>query len=628
MHKCLRTIALALALLWFTSCASGYNYKIRAAHEAYYQGRYQEALELIEKVKPANRDELLYLLDKGMFLHAAGKYAESNKVLTQAEELSDVFVVKSVSREVAGTLWSEEAIEYAGDKHERIMIPVIRMLNYIMLNDWNDALVEVRRLLLIAEKVYGTSKELKNAFAIYLSAIIWETLGQVNDALISYNRLQKHEKKAPYYGHDIKSTRAKLGLGSPLPPKNSLAWQASKNYRRHKSELIIITEVGRAPLYVSEYMNVGLYNISAPTIRFYPQYFRSAKIIVDGKEMGITYPFYNVFEDIMIALQDRQKRSFIRKMIKIPVQTGLYAASLELMDEDETESKIAGIGLGILALSMAMAEKADERSWRTLPAEFGIGRFYLKPGKHEIEIQPIGVGANIKREITIEKGKPQVLLLRFPQSQTYAQRGTRTKEVEYLTDLKSKAIELKEETLKDPKDGNAKIDLAYNQIKQGNYNVKHLLISGLDKGGSVKRGTMGLIIIYVLNEKYERSIKWIDKSMDKKIAPENVLSFYEDVAHYMLGITGKPDVSITPTEERNLTNAFHYYLLGLIDEKSKNYGDAAYNFMLAYKYGLIGKKVEKKLTLNFKKTDKDFKKSSRGTEIATEFSELYLTYHP
>lgn len=626
MRQTLASIALGICLMWLTSCASGYNYGARAAHEAYYQGRYEEALKLIEKVKPSHKDELLYLMDKGMILHAAGEYKESNKILAQAEELSDVFVIKSVSREVAGTFWSEETIEYAGDKHERIIIPVIRMLNYIMLNDWDEALVEVRRLLLVAEKVYGSSQELENAFAIYISAVIWETLGQVNDALISYSRLQKHEKKAPYYGHDIKTTRAKLGLNAPLPPSGSLAWQTSKNYRKYKGELIVIAEAGRAPLYVSEYMNVGLYNISVPTVRFFPQYLRSAKVLVDGKEVGVTYPFYNIFEDIMIALKDRQKRSFVRKMIKIPVQTGLYAASLELLDEEDTESKIAGAGLGILALSMAISEKADERSWRTLPAELQIGRFYLKPGRHEIEIQPIGFGTNITREVLIEEGKPHVLLLIFPQSQAYALRGTPS-EYEYRTDLKSKEKTIREEIRKDPKDGNAKINLAYNLMEQGNYNVESLLKSGLDNGGNNKRGIKGLIIVYMVNGKYEKALKWIDKGMDEKIASEDELSFYEEAAHCALDITSEPDISITPTEEKDINNAFNYYLLGLIDEKLQKYGDAAYNFMLAYKYGLIGEPIEQKLTVNFRKTDREFKESDRGTEIASQFSNLYLTYH-
>jgi len=499
-----------LITLCLTSCVSNYNLKAQFAHAAYHEGRYEAALSLIEKVKPAGRDRLLYLMDKGMIAHAAGKYGESNKVLTEAEDLSDALSAKSISRETAATLWSEEATEYGGEKYERTMIPVIRMLNYIMQDEWDEALVEVRRLLTIAEKIYGDPKELSNAFAIYLSAVIWETLGQINDALISYNQLTKHKKDVPYYGYDANFLRSKLGITAELPPGGSTAWTTSGNYRKNKGELLVIAEAGRSPIFVAETATNLLFTVSMPELYTFPQVLKSVKVSIDGKDAGRTYPFYNILEDIMKALKDRQKRSFIRKMIKLPVQTGLYAAGGELMKQDDTESKIAGIGLALLALSMSVSEKADERSWRTLPAQFQLGRFYLPAGRHEIEISPGGGGDQIKRTVEIAEGKPAVLLIAYPQS----------------SDVPTKIAEPK----------------------------------------------------------------------------------------------GKQ------TMEADMAKAREFYEAGENAEDSKDYEEAADNYMLAYKCG--DESAAEKVIETYKMTSDSFKKSDRGLEIANEFADSYLTSNP
>lgn len=562
MRQFIKIIWPAAALLWLTSCASTYNLKARAAHEAYHRGNYENALVLIDKVHPAGKDELLFLLDKGMILHAAGKFAESNKVLTKAEEVSDAFAGKYASQEVAATLWSEEARQYGGEKYERLLIPVIRMLNYIMMDQWEEALVEVRRLNLNSEKILGGQKELGNAFSIYLSAIVWEALGHINDALIAYSRLEYHKKNVPYYGHDITATRAPLGLSNPLPAKNKIAWEKSKDYRKKTGELIVVAEAGRSPEFESEYVSTGLLTLSMPVLKAYPTYFKSAKVLIDGKDAGRTYTFYNILDDITVALKDRQKRSMIRKMIKMPIQTALYAASIELMSSDDTESQIAGAGLAILALSMAMTEKADERSWRTLPGEIQIGRFYVSPGRHEVEIIPEGTTTHLKRTFEIETGAPSVWLVKYPQS------GSRPESITVPVQEKPRKVEMTAATT------------------------------------------------YVINGNYEKALK------------EKTLSAFQREGLLYIKDKGSRPQLIEPGEEKNGQNALSYFVLGLIYEHDKDFEEAAWNYMQAYKYGLAGKKIERKVIDSYGKTDEDFRKSKKGLDIAFEFADLYLSLNP
>ncbi|MFH1874697.1 MAG: hypothetical protein ABH859_05885 [Pseudomonadota bacterium] len=611
-----RLFSTAIIIVTLCGCVSSYNKKAASAHNAYHQGDYQKALELIEKMKPRSRDELLYLLDKGIILHAAEEYQQSNQVLQKAEELSDIFTIKSLSRETSATLWSEEAVEYAGDKHERLMIPVICMLNYIMLDDWDGALVEVRKLQTLAEKIYGDPRDLKNGFSLYLSAIVWETMGKINDAQITYSRINKHNLSVPYYGEDLKKIRAKLNLQTQLPDQKSLAWQVSPNYRQYPGQLIVLTKAGQSPIYVSETVSTGLYTLAMPVAKGFPQNFNSAKVIIDGKEMGQTYPFYNIVQDILLAQQERQKRSLVRKMVKVPVQTGLYVASAELMEE-ETEKQLAGLGLGLLGLTMSAAEQADERSWRTLPAQFGIGRFYLKPGEHEIEIIPQGLGKPLKQTVNIEPGKPQVILLNVAQASTsYPQPLTTKTENPDLSNLQ-------EETAINSNQGELKLDSALTKIKQGDYHVQDLVLAGINQGGSTTKAAMITVISEMVRGNYQQALPWIEKS------DLVYRDYYANVCKYLLRkiVPWPRPNQIKTTDERDLINAFNYFTFGLLDESHERFQAATLNYFNAYRFGLIGKPVSDKLATAYIKSPPEFKQSKQGEDIASQFAEIYVTSH-
>ncbi|MDO8644128.1 MAG: hypothetical protein Q7S00_04065, partial [bacterium] len=353
--------------LTITACASNYNSRAQSAHQAYFRGDYDRALQKIDSIKVSPRDRLLYLLDKGMILQGAGRYKESNQILTQAEDLSEELSIKSVSRETASTFWSEEGRDYAGDKEERTMIPVVRMLNYLMMEDWDGALVEVRHTLTLVEKIYANRESFENGFTTYLSGILWESLGYLNDALIDYKKLGKTE--LPYYANDLQNLGRRLELAVSLPPSGSPAWDKTKDYRQKKGELIVIAPVGRAPIYISEGGSIGYYTVMVPTIAEFSPSVTSVRVLVNQTEVGKTVSFYKTVEGMRKGLKERRKRTLARKVIKMTTQTGLYTTGAILMSDDDSIGKqLAGLGLEFLSFSMSAADKADERSWRTLPA--------------------------------------------------------------------------------------------------------------------------------------------------------------------------------------------------------------------------------------------------------------------
>jgi len=614
--------ALALTLvISLGACASSYHARAQSAHNAYFRGDYGRALELIEKVKPARRDRLLYLLDKGMILHAAGEYEESNRVLEQAEDLGEQLYAKSITRETAATLWSEEARDYPGERHELAMIPTIRMLNYIMLDEWDEALVEVRRLGNTVEKVYGTEHEFSNAFSIYLSALIWEAMGQINDALIDYKRLARQDARVPYYGNDLRATSRRLAMPVKLPQEGSIAWRKSPRYREKPGELIVIAAAGRSPGFESDWVSTGYFTVSMPTIVTYGSEPSNAKVLVDGKEAGTTYPFYNIAQDIMVALKERAKRSLVRKMVKLSVQTGLYAGGAILMESDEVEHQLAGLAMSILALSMAATDKADERSWRTLPANFQIGRFYLEPGPHEVEVVPEGGGTPIRQSITVSRDRPSVTLARFGGSWTTASREETAGEAQVS---KAREKEIAREVRLNPGDGDLKLKLARARIEGGQYDVESLVRRGMDQGGSKHEGTFLMTAASTLRKRYPDALEWARRGV--KEGSGSHYAYYVKSLEYISGNRANPPKAEGPelTDEETLENAFNHYMVGLVHERSGDNDDATDDFARAYECGLRGETVLERIVGNYKLTDEFYKKSEKGVDTITDFADSFV----
>lgn len=625
---------LLLGLFWaaglsLTSCASGYQAKVRPIHQAYQRGNYDKALLQIDQLKPSPRDRLLYLLDKGMVLQAAGRYEESNKVLTEAEDLSELLSIKSVSRETAATFWSEEAREYPGDPHERVMIPVVRMLNYLLLGNWDGALVELRRTLHLFEKVYGGIQNSDNGFVLYLSSIIWEAAGHLNDALIDLNRMNAGKSSAPYYAKDIKFLSQRLGLAAPLPPADHPSWTTTARYREERGQLVVVAPLGQAPIFRSESVSTGYFTVAMPVLKVSTPRISYATVSVDGEPRGRTYPFYRTVEESLKALRDRRKQSFKRKMAKVTVQTGLYAVSQKLLDDDSTGGQVAGLGLGLLSLSMSAAEKADERSWITLPAEWHLARFYLSEGEHEVVVSPAGGSLpDLTRTVKISREKPTVIVARFTEDSSGGEVISSAGSTR-IQKLKEREEELERNAGRETGNGSLLIELARTRLALGQYDLEPLILKGMKRGGDPGEGIWMLVLLNVVKNEYNEALRWAEKGADLQGGDKDLFRFYREELTFLKGSQKKTNLGrrIPTNKNFDLANGFHHYLAGLNDEKGKDFEAATKKFVEAYGKGLIGKPIEDKIMATLEKTEPKFKKSAEGMALYDKFARVYLETH-
>jgi len=85
-------------------------------------------------------------------------------------------------------LSNDLTLPYEGEDFETVLINVVAALNYVLLNQWDDALVEARKvdhkLNVINDRYDKKNVYKEDAFARYLSGILYEGKGELNDAFI------------------------------------------------------------------------------------------------------------------------------------------------------------------------------------------------------------------------------------------------------------------------------------------------------------------------------------------------------------------------------------------------------------------------------------------------------------
>ena len=172
-----RSIALGFGLtLVLLSLACASPRKVNEEMLAFMQaGDHLAAVAVLDQAKDSaygDKNELLYHLERGMQLHYAGEYAESNASFHAATRLAEELYAVSISGEVATFMVNDNARPYYGQNFERALVHAFSALNYHELGQADEALVEVRQLNYLLRKltVDGESNTYDDdAFAHYLA---------------------------------------------------------------------------------------------------------------------------------------------------------------------------------------------------------------------------------------------------------------------------------------------------------------------------------------------------------------------------------------------------------------------------------------------------------------------------
>jgi hypothetical protein len=380
--------------------------------------QYSQALEYI-KNNPnlyGKKNELLYLLDKGLIEHLAEDYTASIETFAEAQKKFDELYTESVTDIAQTWIFNDYSAAYRGEDFERVQINIFQSINYLMTGQYDDALVEARdvdsKLNAINFQYESDQKNVykEDAFARFLMGILYEikpTGNNLNDSFISYSIAEKT------YAGDYNQN---YGLNTPELLKENLLSTAKfmgffefSKYRtkfkssefmplkdkQEKAEVYLIQYNGLSPIKKETQITVPTFDNNLVKIAF-PEYSQRPYGVSSSRFLAKTSGGEVYYSDTELA-QDIGKiaqKNLERRKMRYIAKSALRATGRYLIEKKQTENikkKKGNVAADLFSFVSKMynliIEQADLRCWQTLPDQIRIARIVLDPGKYDFVLE-------------------------------------------------------------------------------------------------------------------------------------------------------------------------------------------------------------------------------------------------
>lgn len=417
------------------------------------------------------RNRLLYSMDRGMTLHLAGDYVQSNNLLEQASLEVERLYTRTIRTETAAFLTNDNMLPYEGDPYEHVMINVIKALNYAAMGQLTEAVVEARqidhRLNVLSDSAKGKDGYREDAFARYLTGVLYEATGDLNDAFIAYRKAYEIYESTrgwtrtpipPMLRGDLLRTTDALHMTTEFEEYRrqfpDTAW-VSLQGNPDLAQVVVISYNGRAPR--KEELNLDLpvslsalqlvllnrgvihasdrqerrvadsvlYGLNGRVVRVAvprlvpqkTQVLHESITLVPRTGTPITGESQLVYNGTALAeksLSDRMPGITTKAVARAAMKFAAAEAATRGTQHavNKGDAQWVGLLVSLLAHGLAVAsEVADTRSWRTLPDEIQISRLWVPAGEYESRIQPV-----VRNGRAPQAGMSRTLVLRAGQT--------------------------------------------------------------------------------------------------------------------------------------------------------------------------------------------------------------------
>jgi len=422
-------IAFFLFILLAAGCATYYQ-KNLLFQENFAKGAIEEANKILDRNKKAATDKnrLLYFWQKGVVLQMLEEYEQSNRFFEEAYRFSEDYR-KSYSLEAVSLLVNPTIKPYAGEDHELVLMHYFMALNYLRMNQFDEALVECRRInnkLNLLNDRYEKKKNRykRDAFAMNLMGIAYEASGELNNAFIAYRNAYEayDEDYRKYFGGEppLQLKKDLLRTAYLNGFTEELEWFEQKtgmNYlpqKKEGAELIFFWHNGLGPVKSEWSLNLMIekgqggfvifkndeYGMSFPfplpssrngsgglgSLKFvraaFPKYLERKPYFLGGELLagGEKYQLEtaeNINRIAFKTLEDRMLREMGNSLMRL---------ALKQAAERQVRKKNENLGV-LLSVVNAATEKADTRNWQTLPYSISYARIPLQEGNNPVKLK-------------------------------------------------------------------------------------------------------------------------------------------------------------------------------------------------------------------------------------------------
>ncbi len=408
-------LLLVLLLLSVSGCAS-YSNSFAPIAADLAKDDLNGALSLLDKAKTPGRDRLLFLMNRGMLLRMQGEFESSNEMFSAAKQVVEELNALSLREQSTALAINDGTRSYAGAPYEQVMLNLYSAMNYLALGQLNQARVEALQVDLrlgeLADRSLGALFE-SDPFGRYLTALIYESGGEQSDAMIAYRSAyeayRQHQKSYPLdlprqLKLDLLRTSEALGLveeNHQYAKEFDLKSWPNSEVLRQQGELIFLFNNGLAPIKIEQSVTLPvpprgqLVRVTLPAYLRRPASFSKARLRIGGLEV-VTETFENI-EEMAIAELERNQPAILARA------TARVMLKYQMSKQAGKQNDLAGLLVNVAGL---FTERADTRSWMSLPASIQLARIALPPGEYDLETELLGPAGESVKTLTF----PQVRL--------------------------------------------------------------------------------------------------------------------------------------------------------------------------------------------------------------------------
>ncbi len=365
-------------------------------------------------------------MDAGLLSHYADSLTRSNTKLEMAEKTSEELYAKSVSRAALSILLNDNVLEYSGEDYEVLYTNLFKALNYIAVDSFEAAFVEIRRanqkLDLLGQKYADAATKLQeandrdsnhvaikydarkvrfnsDAFARYLSMHVYAADGKFDDARIDSEALAAAFESQPniynfpppkveYFPQtEGKAVLSVVGLAGLAPVKEAVNFRIRSDKQLNLLSVLYTEPTGKETVFENLPMKIGedfYFKFSIPTIVCHPSTVTMIKVLVDGHEAGELELMEDVGAIAKETFEARKSLIYLKSIARAVVK-GLAA------HKAKTKADTGGLGgwLKKAAIDVAtdLSENADLRCVQYLPGMIYVRDLELDPGTHNLSVQ-------------------------------------------------------------------------------------------------------------------------------------------------------------------------------------------------------------------------------------------------
>lgn len=397
-----------------------------------------------------SKDTVIWRLEQGAALRAAGQYKESITAFEAAEERINKYDEAAkikVGGEALALMSNQAQLPYEGRAYDKIMLNTYKALNYLQLGEQEKARVEFIR----AQQRQDEAVELNKARVEKAEAqLVKEKEEKKFDPEKTkedpkfkakfdgaYAFLEKYESQAKYknatavYLHGLFFMAASTGLAdwelakhsfdevSGMVGENNLP--ATKFMQEEKDLLesimagkaappttYVIFETGRAPIRDQIRIDLPLFVVGARNVSYVGAAFPTLKLqdghlscleVTSGETKASTVLLANMDSIVGREFKDELPTIITKTMVStLAKAAAAYAVNQAASQQSDLAGLISKVGTTVF---QAAVNIADTRTWTTLPKEFQVCRVATPADR---KIQLTGTGGQLKAEVTVEEG--------------------------------------------------------------------------------------------------------------------------------------------------------------------------------------------------------------------------------